>query len=255
MGDEEADDGPTVVYMPLNSPFDSRDSGSDDEFESRTQPPKVVAVPEPATAQESTTFGGDASKKRKLSTGEAPPSRRQHRDAEDTPSTSLVESSPKPGDSLLGPPTAQNADSRGRSLHRTSSSSSLDERSRSYNGSSPVSSHSPESSRASSTSTRGTSAEIGIVTLTGRDATTANGKVNTVGPTSGSAPIADDAIIPHDDYVKLDSESPGVESSKSATKQESGSGFVDKAVANARGLIGTILSGSSAVATGKRNTS
>ncbi|KAG8870497.1 hypothetical protein FRC20_011772 [Serendipita sp. 405] len=198
------------------------------------------------------TFGSDANKKRKLSVGEVPPSRRQHRDAEETPSTSSIEPPPATRDSLLGPPIVQTDDSRGRTLHRTSSSSSLNERSRSCNGSSPIGSRSPESSRASSTSTRGTSAEIGPTALTGREANTGEKKATV----STSGPIIEDATIQHDDYVKLDNKGPdGGVSIPITTKQESGGGFVDKAVANARGLIGTLLNGSSASTTGKRNSS
>ncbi|KAG8825005.1 hypothetical protein FRC19_000624 [Serendipita sp. 401] len=255
MGDEEASDGPTVVYMPLGSPFDGKDSDSDDDFGHSTVPPKVVTISEPENIQESMqeiTFGTDANKKRKLSVGEVPPSRRQHRDAEETPSTSSIEPPPATRDSLLGPPIVQTDDSRGRTLHRTSSSSSLNERSRSCNGSSPIGSRSPESSRASSTSTRGTSAEIGPTALTGREANTGEKKATV----STSGPIIEDATIQHDDYVKLDNKGlDGGVSMPITTKQESGGGFVDKAVANARGLIGTLLNGSSASTTGKRNSS
>jgi hypothetical protein len=274
--EEEQLEGPALVYMPIDSPFDSKDS-DDEEFEFGTvikvnSPPdnRILSdVPEGGAAD----LGGEyniSSKKRKLSAGETPPPRRQYRGSE---------GEPKP-DSTQGPryppqnPTtnevtnttdvvpvgiAVDDDSRGRTLHRVSSSSSLNERSRSRNGSSPLGGESPESSRASSVSTRGSSTDMGLTGRTGRGVTRADFKNGKSSPGS----IAEDtedvmAVVPPESQVTDESTTSQQDSIKPvgampATRQES-SGFVDKAVANARGLIGTLLNGPSSTGNAKWTT-
>jgi hypothetical protein len=274
--EEEQLEGPALVYMPIDSPFDSKDS-DDEEFEFGTvievnSPPDnrpLFDVSEGGAAD----LGGEyniSSKKRKLSAGETPPPRRQYRGSEgeskidSTPGSRYPPQNPTANEAtnttdVVPVGIAVDDDSRGRTLHRVSSSSSLNERSRSRNGSSPLGGDSPESSRASSASTRGSSTDMGLTGRSGRGVTRADFKNGKSSP--GSIPEDTEdfmAVVPPEFQLPDESTISQQDSTKSvearaATRQEN-SGFVDKAVANARGLIGTLLNGPSSTGNAKWTT-
>jgi hypothetical protein len=236
-GDSEANDAPALVYKPIETPFDSPDSDDSDE-------PDVPIIKLPRansigrTEDVDADLGGDyniPSKKRKLSAGEIPPAIRS-RKALDTDSppisvlapngTTVVTSSPPPVTITLPKESpvsngSTSDDSRGRTLQRTSSGSSLNERSRSRNGGSPMGSRSPESS--SSSNPRGPSEASLIVRAV------ESSRVHTE---------SDNDVKMEDKPADGDSET----TSASTPKQDSHtSGLVDKAAATARGFIGTLL--------------
>lgn len=259
LGDSESSDTPALIYKPIETPFDSPDI--DDDFDDIDvpiiKPPKLVSLED--LEIDNADLGGDyiTSKKRKLSAGEVPPATRPRKSI-DTPSSisaatgsvqtingAAVASSTSPTVVITlprdsSPPSRINSDdNRGRTLQRTSSGSSLNERSRSRNGSSPMGSRSPDSSRASSNSNPRGSTEPGL--------------------TIQSAVPKQDSKIDND--VKMEESSTGEESSPSAvlksevpmsssSKQDSPtSGIVGKAAATARGLLGTLLNGSERAST------
>lgn len=241
-----------LIYQPTKTPFDDSESSDDSDFDTPpVPPPKIVTLPASTpdvatTATAQGDLGGDeynvSSKKRKLSAGETPPARRQFKESQEAPatvSTNMPTESTK--DSLLAVASTEE-DTRGRTLHRTSSSSSLNERSRSRNGNSPLGGHSPESSRASSNSTRVSSAEVSLTVHSGRAVTMTD-------PRPAAIPEETTTTIQDVDTPMTDGQKPAPKAelqAKSSPKLEP-SGFVDKAVANAKGLIGSLLpSGSGA---------
>ncbi|PVG02980.1 hypothetical protein CPB86DRAFT_488968 [Serendipita vermifera] len=275
-GDGESNNGP-VVYMPIETPFDGKDSDDEFDFGSNKTAEPPMSSSEPPIIEY--IGGGEAdvggeyatnNKKRKLSNSEIPPSRRPYKETDKDTTLSL----PGAGSGDLDPNGSTSAlrgnttveanvsdDTRGRTLHRVPSSSSLNERSRSRNGNSRSRSHSPESSRAPSSSTRGSSSEVGMSTRNGRGVTRTNVQEGGVAPPSISeSEVRSNHGNPDTTMVDVSASVmagvPSQEQSKSAgaqpqTKTES-SGFVDKAVANARGLIGTLLNSSSSSSSAKR---
>ena len=266
--EEEQLEGPALVYMPIDTPFDPKDSDDESDFGATIEvnsPPERLPPPDDSEGGLADLGGeyGINNKKRKLSAGEIPPPRRQYRGSEGESKAEGTLASPSNGHGPVSSTTsnvantipvastaiALNGDSRGRTLHRVSSSSSLDEGSRSRNGSSPLGSGSPESSRASSASTRGSSTDMGFSGRSGRGVTRADFKSGK----SSSSSVAEDTEEPANfAWNEQPAEGPVTcqqNSDESAeakpTPQQEGSGFVDKAVANARGLIGTLLNGSS----------
>jgi hypothetical protein len=239
LGDSEANDA--LIYKPIETPFDSPDS--DDDSDEPDVPiikaPKVGSIGR--TEDADADLGGDyniPSKKRKLSSGEIPPAIRSRKALDaDSPPTSVLAPNGTTGVISSSPPVtitspketsvsngSNSDDSRGRTLQRTSSGSSLNERSRSRNGGSPMGSRSPESSRASSSS-------------------------NPHGPSEASLTVrvieSSGVNIKSDDDVKMEDKPADGDlkgTSVSTPKQESPtSGLVDKAAATARGFIGTFL--------------
>jgi hypothetical protein len=273
-GDDEPDNGP-VVYMPIETPFDGKDSDDELDFgDNRTVEPPMSSSEPPIIEH---LGGGEAdiggeyainNKKRKLSNSETPPSRRPYKETDKDTTLSLPVSGSDNLDTngstsaLRGNTSSENSasdDTRGRTLHRVPSSSSLNERSRSRN--SPSRSHSPESSRAPSSSTRGSSSEVGMSARNGKGVTRVDAQdeaatsssiaetragVNNSKLDTAMEDVSSNAIA---EPLSQEQSAPG--DGKPSTKGES-SGFVDKAVANARGFIGTLLNGSSSSSSAKR---
>lgn len=269
--EEEQMNGPALVYMPIDTPFDGKDSDDDYDFGSVIETNSSSGHNRPSTDGSeggAADLGGEyniSSKKRKLSTGEVPPSRRQFRGPEgETPADVSGSNGHHPVNIIADEPPTVTAtapvaivvddDNRGRTLHRVSSSSSLNERSHSRNGNSPLGSESPESSRASSSSTRGSSTDMGLTGRAGRGVTRSDfkngrgssgsiaedmGNVASNGPSESST--ATQQVEP--DSAKQPA---GI---RAPVRQDS---IVDKAVANARGLIGTLLNGQSSGSSTKR---
>jgi hypothetical protein len=236
LGDNETSDAPALIYKPIGTPFDSSDSDddSDEPDVPIIKPPKISSIDR--TEDADADLGGDyniLNKKRKLSSGEIPPAIRSRKalDADSPPTsvlapsgTTVVTSSSPPGTITLPTETAisdgsTSDDSRGRTLQRTSSGSSLNERSRSRNGGSPMGSRSPESSRASSSSNPRGPAET---SLTVRATESSRGDTESVEDKPADGDLKGTSV--------------------STPKQEAPTpGLVDKAAATARGFIGTLL--------------
>lgn len=257
--EDEQSDGPALIYMPIDSPFD-KDSDEEYGFGSVTEKKATstqVHASSDAPNGGAADLGGDynvSSKKRKLSTGEVPPSRRQYKGPEGDTGVNVAASKEDVPTSSSVTPEAVTApivadDTRGRTLHRVSSGSSLNERSRSRNGNSPLGSESPESSRASSSNTRVSSSNGLGVTRTdlkngkgssGSIAEDMDNVVANAGPNGSSQTSANS---------EPESSSQPPAGARAPARQDS---LVDKAVANARGLIGTLLNGQSSSSHGKR---
>jgi hypothetical protein len=264
MEEGEEAQGPALVYMPIETPFDGKDSDDDWDF-GDSKPPVVIQTSSLDSNEGVPDLGAEItmnSKKRKLSAGEIPPARRHHRTSEnessssslDTPdeSTTTVPSINLPNPSIPREiPVSNNApaegETRGRTLHRTSSGSSLNERSRSRTGNSPIGSYSPSSSHASSSAFgRGSSTETGVPTRVTLGVTSSERPGPTVEPPNGTPTGGAGEAS-----GKVEQLSTNSEGSKSSPKPET-TGFVDKAVANARGLIETLLSSPASSLSNKR---